>query len=74
MTVLVGFGDSQLRSSRLRYPAVAEVVNINHDTFAEAEKAKEGGQIQDRISSDRVLEVRETLQATEDELKALADQ
>jgi hypothetical protein len=41
MTVLVGFGDSQLRSSRLRYPAVAEVVNINRDTFAEAEKAKE---------------------------------
>jgi uncharacterized protein YdeI (YjbR/CyaY-like superfamily) len=41
MTVLVGFGDSQLRSSRLRYTAVAEVVNINRDTFAEAEKAKE---------------------------------
>ena len=41
MTLLVGFGDSQLRSSRLRYPAVAEVININRDTFAEAEKAKE---------------------------------
>jgi hypothetical protein len=41
MTVLVGFGDSQLRSSRLRYPAVAEVVNINRDALAEAEKAKE---------------------------------
>jgi hypothetical protein len=41
MTVLVGFGDSQMRSSRLRYPAVAEVVNINRDAFAEEEKAKE---------------------------------
>jgi hypothetical protein len=41
MTVLVGFGDSQMRSSRLRYPAVAEVVNINRDAFVEAEKAKE---------------------------------
>jgi hypothetical protein len=40
MTVLVGFGDSQLRSSRMRYPVVTEV-NINRDAFAESEKAKE---------------------------------
>jgi single-stranded DNA-specific DHH superfamily exonuclease len=40
MTLLVGFGDSQLRSSRMRSPVVAEV-NINRDAFAESEKAKE---------------------------------
>ena len=40
MTVLVGFGDSQLRSSRMHYPAVATFVNADRDVL-ESEKAKE---------------------------------
>jgi hypothetical protein len=59
MTVLVGFGDSQLRSSRLRYPAVAEVVNINRDTFAESEKAKEAQRAEEARKAAEAAEARE---------------
>jgi predicted secreted protein len=40
MATLVGFGDSQLRWSRMHYSAVS-VVNTDRDAFAESEKAKE---------------------------------
>ena len=59
MTVLVGFGDSQLRSSRLRYPAVAEVVNINRDALAEAEKAKEAQRVEEARKAAEAAEARE---------------
>ena len=50
MAALIGFGDSQLRLSRMHYPAVA-VMNADRDAFAESEKAKEAQRAEEALKA-----------------------
>ncbi len=61
MAALIGFGDSQLRSSRMHYPAVATFVNANRDVL-ESEKAKEAQKAEEArkaAEAQRAAEARE---------------
>lgn len=58
MAALIGFGDSQLRWSRMHYPAVS-VVNTNRDAFAESEKAKEAQRAEEARKAAEAAEARE---------------
>jgi flagellar biosynthesis GTPase FlhF len=41
MMALVGFGDSQLRATRLQHPAVSIIAGSDRDALTNADKAKE---------------------------------
>jgi hypothetical protein len=58
MAALIGFGDSQLRWSRMHYPAVS-VVNTGRDAFAELEKAKEAQKAEEARKAAEAAEARE---------------
>jgi hypothetical protein len=58
MAALIGFGDSQLRLSRMHYPAVS-IMNADRDAFAESEKAKEAQRAEEARKAAEAAEARE---------------
>ena len=66
MTTLVGFGDSQLRTTRSSHPAVAVVAGSDRDALTNSDKAKEA---QKAAEARKALEAQRAAEAREDAKK-----
>ena len=66
MTTLVGFGDSQLRTTRSSHPAVAVVAGSDRDALTNSDKAKEA---QKAAEARKALDAQRTAEAREDAKK-----
>jgi hypothetical protein len=62
MTTLVGFGDSQLRTTRAPHPAVSIIAGADRDALTNSDKAKEAqkaAEARKALETQRVAEARE---------------
>ena len=62
MTTLVGFGDTQLRTTRSSHPAIAVIAGSDRDALANSEKAKEAqkaAEARKALDAPRAAEARE---------------
>jgi|AmaraimetFIIA100_FD_contig_101_250094_length_812_multi_3_in_0_out_0_3 hypothetical protein len=66
MTTLVGFGDSQLRTTRSSHPAVAVVAGSDRDALTNSDKAKE---TQKAAEARKALDAQRAAEAREDAKK-----
>ena len=66
MTTLVGFGDTQLRTTRSSHPAIAVIAGSDRDALTNSEKAKEA---QKAAEARKALEAQRAAEAREDAKK-----
>ena len=66
MTTLVGFGDTQLRTTRSSHPAIAVIAGSDRDALANSEKAKEA---QKAAEARKALDAQRAAEAREDAKK-----
>ena len=62
MTTLVGFGDTQLRTTRSSHPAIAVIAGSDRDALTNSEKAKEAqkaAEVRKALDAQRAAEGRE---------------
>ena len=62
MTTLVGFGDTQLRTTRSSHPAIAVIAGSDRDALTNSEKAKEAqkaAEVRKALDAQRAAEARE---------------
>ena len=62
MTTLVGFGDTQLRTTRSSHPAIAVIAGADRDALTNSEKAKEAqkaAEARKALDAPRAAEARE---------------
>ena len=66
MTTLVGFGDTQLRTTRSSHPAIAVIAGSDRDALTNSEKAKEA---QKAAEARKALDAQRAAEAREDAKK-----